>query len=148
MKSEKGQTLFEVVVAIGMMAAILVGIVSLAALAVRNSTFTKNKTSAARYVQEVTEWLRGKRDDDFTVFLGRASAQGRTYCIPVIDQTIWPAEGPCGPTNYISGTTLLREFTLAGETSTITATVRVYWSDGDIEHEVRSVTYFTDWRER
>lgn len=160
MKFEKGQTLFEVVLAIGMMAAILIGIVSLAALAVRNSTFSKNKTLATRYAQEMVEWLRSERDNNYDIFAAKSALDpGLTYCFDEIGAT-WPPMNysgcGSGDEDKIAGTSLFREVNLTtseslpvtGEPIQITATVKVYWTDGRVDHEVRSVTYLTDWRER
>lgn len=142
-KFTKGQSLFEVVVAIGMMAAILVGIVSLAAMALRNSSYSKNKTLANRYAQEATEWLRRERDTDFTLLQGHV--QVFPWCLTNLD---WSKPSACSPdSDFIPSTILLRDVSLTG-TDPITATVRVYWNDGQGYHEVKSVTYFTDWRQR
>lgn len=141
MKFQKGQSLFEVVLALGVMTAIMVGIVSLAAGAIKNSIFSKNKTLAARYAQEATEWLRRERDTDFTLFAAHSPG---TYCFENLNG--WPA-GTCGSSDNITGTILYREIILSGA-STITAEVKVYWTDAQGVHEVRSVTYFTDWRQR
>lgn len=141
--NEGGQSLFEVVVAIGMMTAILAGIVSLAAMAIRNSSFAKNKTLASRYVQEAVEWLRTQRDNDFAVFQGHV--QALPWCL--IDLS-WSKASACDPdSDYLAGTRLLREVRLEGA-DPISATVRVYWADSQGSHEVQLVTYFTDWRGR
>lgn len=141
--NNKGQSLFEVVIAVGMVGAILVGVVSLAAIAVRNSVYTKNKTLAARYSQETTEWLRRERDSGVSAFMARAD---QTYCLSVLD---WSKKRTCAETDAdkVTATSLYREVILTG-TAPMVATVRLYWTDGQGNHEARSVTYFSDWRER
>jgi Tfp pilus assembly protein PilV len=150
-KNEKGQSLFEVVLALGVITAITVGIVSLAVSSIRNATFSKNKTLAGRYVQEATEWLRSERDNDFTTFQGEAlTAPGTPMCFPTLAWT--GSVGVCGASETIANTPLFREITFSATTisgkTVIDANVRVYWTDAQGGHEVRSSTSFTDWRQR
>ncbi len=147
MKHERGQSLFEVVLALGVMTAITIGIVSLTASAIRNATFSKNKTLAGRYAQEATEWLRSERDIDFTVF--ETHALTPQWCLTGLN---WNNVGACGESDKISGTPLFRNAafttnTVAGKT-VIGAGVKVYWTDAQGYHEVRSTTSFSDWRQR
>ena len=67
MKEElkKGQSLFEVVFAVAVSALIITAIVILAGNAVSNSTFSRNKALAGRFVQEAIEWLRKERTGCF-----------------------------------------------------------------------------------
>jgi type II secretory pathway pseudopilin PulG len=154
MKSQKGQSLFEVVLALGVITAITVGIVSLTVNAMRNAAFSKNKTLAGRYAQEATEWLRSERDYDFDAFVNHVPGiSSVTYCLPSLPANhIWPASGACSSSNYISGTTLLRKVVLTKTTPSgktiIEADVVVYWNDAQGYHEVRSATLFSDWKQR
>jgi len=142
-----GQSLFEVVLALGVITAITVGIVSLTVNAIRNAAFSKNKTLAGRYAQEATEWLRNERDNDFAVF--ETHAQTTLWCFSGLN---WNKIGDCGGPDKIMDTPLLREVAfstnlISGKT-VIEASVRVYWDDAQGAHEVRSVTSFSDWRQR
>ena len=65
---QRGQSLFELVVAIAISALIVVAMVSLATNSIKNSQFSKNKALASSYAQQATEWLRGERDSDFVAF--------------------------------------------------------------------------------
>ena len=147
MKNQKGQSLFEVVLALGVITAITVGIVSLTVSAIRNAAFSKNKTLAGRYAQEATEWLRSERDNDFTVF--ETHAQTPLWCFSGLN---WNKVGACGEADKISGIPLLRDVTfstnLVSGKTVIEANVRVYWDDAQGLHEVRSATSFSDWRQR
>ena len=147
MKSQKGQSLFEVVLALGVITAITVGIVSLTVSSIRNAAFSKNKTLAGRYAQEGTEWLRSERDNDFTVFETRALTA--TWCLSGLN---WNKPGACGVPDNISGTPLFRDVVfstnLVSGKTVIEANSRVYWDDAQGYHEVRSATSFSDWRQR
>lgn len=145
--NEKGQSLFEVVVALAVITLIIVAIVNLATNSIRNSDFSRDKTLATRYSQQALEWLRGQRDSDFTTFSNNALTT--IWCFSTL---AWNSVGPCGTSQVISGTIFRREgyFTTnqIGGKTVIQATIRVYWSDAAGDHEVRSSTDLTDWRQQ
>lgn len=144
----RGQSLFEVVVALAISALIIVTLVSLVSSAIRNSNFSKNKSLAARYAGEVSEWLRGERDSDIDGFFGQRAISGLTYCLPSLAPAVWPTAGECGAGVVIPGTLFFREVTFSGAVPTIQADISVEWTDSQGIHEVRNTTNFTDWRER
>lgn len=147
---QRGQSLFEVVLALGVIAAITVGIVSLTVSSIRNAAFSKNKTLAGRYAQEAIEWLRSERDKNFTVFKTRVQTPPLKWCLTGPDLN-WNKHSACGVSDYISGSPpLFREVTFSGSTisgsTIIRASVRVYWTDAQGAHEVTSTTLFSDWK--
>lgn len=139
----KGQSLFEVVFAIGVSALIITAVVVLASNAVANSTFSKNKALAGRFTQEAVEWLRSERDSDWDTFYANAALTSR--CLPSLD---WSQQGPCGPSDTLTANeNFKREATFSVvDISNVEVKVRVYWEDGRGLHEVSTVTNFTDWR--
>ena len=148
MKNESGQSLFEIILSLAIITLIIVAIVALTATSIRNTTFSKNKTLASRYSQEATEWLRGERDADFNAFETRTLTP--LYCLPSLT---WSSAtiGACTSGQEIANTLFRREvsFSLSvvnGKTL-IQAGVKVYWTDSQGLHEVRSVTNFSDWRQ-
>lgn len=149
--TQEGMSLFEIVLSIGVLTLVLVGIVSLATTSVRNSTFSKEKTLSSKYAQEASEWLRSERDIDRTAFINRAGAVGVAvnYCLQTL---VWSNPGVCSAGEVITDTPFKRDLTL---TKKITATktvietdVIVSWTNSQGEHQARSVTYLSDWRER
>jgi len=146
MKSQKGQSLFEVVLALGVITAITVGIVSLTVSSMRNASFSKNKTLAGRYAQEATEWLRSERDAGFDVFMGNAVG---TRCLKDL---VWTGGTSCSALDNIPGIILYRKVSFSttspGGKIIIEANIVVYWNDAQGYHEVRSATSFSDWRQR
>ena len=149
-KYSNGQSLFEVVVALAISTLVVIAVVSLAALSIRNTDFSKNKTLASKYAQEATEWLRGQRDSDFEVFYSNTIPSPRTWCFKTLD---FNQAGVCGASSMIGETVFYREveftngLTSGGQTS-IRARVSVYWTDAQGSHEVINSTDFTDWRQR
>ena len=65
----EGQSLYELVVAIAIMALFAMAVVSLATSSIQNSTYSKNQSLASSYAQEATEWLRGQRDANINNFI-------------------------------------------------------------------------------
>lgn len=144
----RGQSLFEVILAIAVLALVLVGIVSLATSSVRNSTFSRNKTLGSKYAQEASEWLRSERDKGRDAFIARESVSGGKYCLQTLS---WTNTGVCvdeliADTPFTRNLTLIKRVEL-GKT-VIEADVVVLWQDSQGEHEARSYTYLSDWREK
>lgn len=147
MKNSKGQSLFEVMIALAISTIIIVSLVSLVSSSIRNSTFSRNKTLASRYAQEATEWLRGQRDLDQMIF--KTNTQTPAWCLK--DLT-WNASGPCSSGDQIAGTPFTRHVNFASSSvngkTIIQAEIIVSWEDAQGIHDARSVTNFSDWRER
>lgn len=147
---EKGQSLFEVVVALAISTLVIIAVVSLAALSIRNTDFSKNKVLASKYAQDATEWLRGQRDTDFEAFYANTIPSPRTWCLKTLNLN---QSGACGASSMIGETVFYREveftngLTSNGQTL-VSARVRVYWVDAQGSHEVINSTDFTDWRQR
>lgn len=144
---KKGQSLFEVVLALGVVTLITVGIIILATDSIKNSSFSKNKTLASRFTQEAIEWVRNERDKNFSSFINRAIIP--KYCF---DTLSWSNVGPCSGSEQIPDTILTREvdlstYTVSGK-SIIEVLVVVSWNDSKGYHETRSSTNFSDIREK
>lgn len=152
MRRERGQSLFEIVLALAIATIIIVAMVALASSAIRNSNFSKNKTLATRYSQEATEWLRGERDTDFDAFFTRAA--NPLFCLKSLSWTE-ATIGSCTDGQEIPGTIFKREVGFTRTTvlvgglpkNVIGAEIKVYWQDAQGVHEVKSLTDYTDWRE-
>lgn len=144
----KGQSLFELVVAIAISALIIVVIVSLVTNSLRNATFSKHNAQAVSYASEAVEWLRSQRDTNIDTFL--TNAGGLIWCFP--DLT-WNHAGSCGTGDVISDTPFVREGHFKIDTSSgktvVNVDIVVTWSESSKSiHEVTNSTYFTDWRQR
>jgi type II secretory pathway pseudopilin PulG len=151
---QKGQSLFELVVAIGISALVIVVLVSLTSNALQNAAFAKNETLAGNYAQEATEWLRGQRDADINNFITNVESSGSgAKCFNTLN---WSEIGPCGVGETITNTSFVRQITftskdvvIGGVTKIIIeAEVTVSWTDSKGLHEVTNATDFSDWRQR
>lgn len=144
---EKGQSLFEAIIALAISALIVVAVVALVASSIRNSSFSRNETLASRYAQQATEWLRGQRDADITTF--SSNVLTTAWCI---NDLSWARSGSCGSSDFITDTKFSRQVnfsvTTVGGKDVVGADVIVYWIDSQGYHEVRNATSFSDWRQR
>lgn len=142
-----GQSLFEVVVALAISALVIVALVSLVSNSIRNANFSRNKSEASNYAQEASEWLRGQRDSDVTLFVTNTLTPN--WCFANLN---WNASGNCSSGSVIPGTIFKRSgsFSTSVENgkNIVKATILVSWTDSQGTHNVESVTNFSDWRER
>ena len=143
---EGGQSLFEVVVAVGVFALVIAAIVGLSTSSIRNTTFSRNNSLATRYSQEAVEWLRTQRDTNWVSFHAKAISVPPTYCLKGLS---WIDIGDCGALDAIPETSLFRQVDFSDVTATsVTATITTYWTDSQGLHQVEVSTEFTDWRSR
>lgn len=148
----RGQSLFELVIAVGISALILVAIVSLASNSLRNASYSKNYALASSYVGSTTEWLRVQRDTDMATFMSHVLLSypvSTTYCFANLD---WNTPVACTNAQNISNTPFTRQgvftVTYPGGKVSVEAVITVSWVDPQGFHEVSSSTTFTDWRQR
>lgn len=141
-KHTSGQSMFEVIIALFIIAMIIVGVVSLTTISVSNSVFSRNKTLAGKYSQEAIEWLRSQREVNFSVF--KTNATG-TWCLSSL---AFSSHSACG--SSITGTIFKRQvtFTVVTNPTIIKAEVTTSWDDSKGTHQAVSTTEFTDIRER
>ncbi len=136
---QKGQSLFEVVVAIAISALIITAIVSLASNSIQNSSFSRDKTLAANYVQQTNEWLRQERDKSTTNFMAKAAVP--TWCFTTLS---WSLPRACGATEYISGTKFIRQSSFiispVDGKSLVQMDTVVSWRDAKGLHQVKGST--------
>lgn len=137
--------MFEVVLALFIIAMIIVGVVFLSTNSISNSLFSRNKTLASRYSQEAVEWLRSEREKDISLFVTRSG----TYCLDVLS---WSKNRNCNATEIITSTILKRQVVITEDVSTtdtiIKAEVTTSWDDSKGTHQAKSITEFNDIREK
>ena len=152
MKKSSGQTLVEMVVAVGMVSLVLVAIVSGIAISIRNSRFSKNKALATRFAQEGVEKFRFYRDEyGWEPFLSVMQDGDADYCFadfPASLETISIHEGSCTADDTISGTEYARYATVTVTTIPsiwVDVVIGVSWYEGAVPHSVELPTRFNDW---
>ncbi len=146
----KGQSLFEVLVAVGVVGIVLLALVGLATSSIKNSSSSKNISRATRYSQEAVEWLRGERDRGWSDFAAHVTASNR-YCFNIspIPPNAWDNTGECTSDEYISGTNFIRNVLLtfsSGDSNKINVVVTTSWSDSQGNHDAKAETVLTNWK--
>lgn len=147
--SDQGQSMFEVVLALFIITMIIVAVVIVSTNSISNSLFSRSKTQAARYSQEAIEWLRNERETNSDIFFTAINTQN--YCLNT-NPPNFSNTGVCNSNELILGTIFKRgvrfvKSTVTGK-SIINATVVTSWNDPKGYHEARSVTDFSDIREK
>lgn len=144
-KYNRGQSLFEVVLALALTTLIMVALVSLVSNSIKNSSYSRNKTYATRYTQEAYEWLRGQRDGGWDIFMENVLCPVPPH-VQCLDTLAWGDCDTCSDTEFISDL-FKREVSFTDiEADSVTVEVKTYWTDAQGVHEVRSSTILTDWR--
>lgn len=147
-KKNKGQSLFEVVIALGVISLILVTIISLTLLSVKNTSATKSRSQATRLSQDTKEWLGIEKNKSWSDFVAKTAVSKR--CLKELD---WTTAG-IGSCNYLSetdnvaGTLFDREITMSinGQQTEVTTVVDVSWTDSQGFHKITTSTIFQNWR--
>jgi hypothetical protein len=148
----KGQSLFELILAIGISALIIVSIVSLVNNSLQNAAFSRNEGVASKHAQGTTEWLRGQRDNRIDYFIARTATASWCLTDANLTDSSWNNQGVCGANEFITGTIFRRQLdftrSVVGGKNIYRAVVTVTWTDSKGAHNVNSATDFTDWRQR
>lgn len=144
MKSSKGQSLVEVVVAIGAMSLLLVALLTTISLSIKNSRVAKDRTQAVSLANEGIELMRAYRDYDFDTFWGEVSVS--QYDLPynwVVEDGLLAS---CSTTEFE-----IRDFfrrcvrlTLV-DVSSVDVEVEVSWQEGSRVNQVIQNTRLSLW---
>lgn len=138
LKNQKGQSMYEMVIAIAIVALSLLAFVGLIISSLSAANYTREKSRANSYVQQALEWLRTEKDADWGAFYTNASGNTGGMCLGSLT---W--SGGCG----ISGTNYERRayFTVSSGDK-VNVRIEVSWSDARGRHVSEGSTSFTDWR--
>jgi len=138
LKFQKGQSLFELVVAIAISALIITAIVAVTANSINNSSYSRDKTLASAHVQEAMEWLRHERD---------INSEFKTKAIPGVIYCLYSftlSTPTTCPDSQKIGEKFTRELTFLDcpscQDNVVEVKVSVTWFDSKGLHEVSSST--------
>ncbi len=145
-KKNKGQSLVEMVVVIGVVMLLVTGIVSGMTSSLARTKTVSQRSSAIKYAQQGIELTRAQRDAGWSTFAALGSVQ-RVYCVGS-DGAFTLSGGSCSVPN-IEGL-FVRSVTLYLPPATPTKmSVKVIVSWGDTsrpENTVTFDTYLTKWQ--
>lgn len=147
---QKGQSLFEVVFTLAIIALITSAMVLLATFSIKNASYSKERSLATHYSQETIEWLRGQRDEDWTAFFNHVppiiTQDSKKNCLPALSwPSIWTT---CvGENDLIEGTPFNREIQIPEKSANLVSVkIIISWTNGQGLHEVSTYTDFTNWK--
>lgn len=121
---EKGQTLVEVVVALGVAILVITALVAATTTAVRNAQFAKNQSLATKYAQEGMEKARTLRDQNPTSFWNKSGSESEAIGI----------------------FTRVTTYNELENDKKMEVKVTVSWTEGSRTHKSEQVSYLTKWQ--
>ncbi len=139
---QSGQTLAEVVVAIGVVVLLVTGLVFGTTITLKASQYGKARSQAVQYAQEAIEIVRILRDNGWTTFRAYGDVMPIPWCLD--KSGVWtPLSGACSTNidNYYT-----RQVTLTWTDPKMKVDVIVSWIDGNKSYTVPISTYFTQWK--
>lgn len=169
----QGQSIYELVIVVGVVSLIMLTLVTMSMLAVRNADFAKNKNLASQYTQEISEWLRGQRDSGWLAFISSISGCSGAqhircmYSSPPVSPGSWTERcGTCGGT-VIAGT-FTRQVTFICKAAsappgnpvgvaqascnptntainTVDAVITINWTDSQGVHTTTNTATYSNW---
>lgn len=140
--SSRGQTLAEVVVAIGVVVLLVTGLVVGTSVTLKASQYGKARSQAVQYAQEAIEIARNVRDSGWTTFAAYGGVSPVFWCLD--KSGVWTAmSDSCSPNidNFYT-----RQVTVTWIDPKMKVEVQVSWTDGNKTYTVPVTTYFTQWQ--
>lgn len=120
----KGQTLIEILVALGIITVVVTALASVVVTSMGNVKFSKNQNQATQYAQEGIEIVRQIRDNSYTTFQGKNG----TYCLGS-SNVLPPVPSVCNTANvgeFIRKVTVVQN---GCDTNVAKVTINVSWQD-------------------
>lgn len=140
-RKNKGQSLIEVIVAVGMISLLLTAVLALVSLSVKNSRLAKDRTKAVDRAQEGIELMRTYRDLSWTDLMLQTGAS--EYNLPEDWTVLSSWDSPCVNKNIESFFKRCVVLTDGGETVSVSVTVS--WPEGNQTHKTVQETNLTLW---
>lgn len=142
-KKNSGQSLIEVVVAVGMMALLLTAVLSLIALSVKNSRLANDRTKAVAFAQQGVELMRAYRDLSWNRLLSQVD-NNTVYDLPE-NWTVGPEDlsSPCVEKNIYGVFT--RCVTLVDIEGVVSVVLTVSWVEGSQTYQTVQTTRLSLW---
>lgn len=140
-KLEAGQSIIEATVSVGVVALIVVALVSVVTLSIRNAVFSKNKSLATKYVTEGLEAVRSIREKDWQELKTAADAGGTHGLINT--SGIWTFDSAFDT----PATGFTRKVEITGSGDSYQVVVTVSWTYGAKSFSSSSTTNFTLWKQ-
>ena len=139
-----GQTLFEIIISVAVIAVILTALVSAVTAALRYGQASRNRSRAVKYAQEGLELARALRDTaGWDLFLTYSGSGTKRWCVD--ESGVWTADSGNG-CPIASGSPFGRTVDITWNTPLMSVDVAVAWGEKDASSTIHLQTYFTKWK--
>ncbi|OGG23681.1 hypothetical protein A3A79_00535 [Candidatus Gottesmanbacteria bacterium RIFCSPLOWO2_01_FULL_43_11b] len=137
--NQKGQTLAEIVVALGIVLLLVTGLIGGGTTAIRTSDQSRLRSLAVSYNQEAIELTRKLRDENWTEFHDMTGL----WCLD--KDGVWTQAITACPINIDN--TFTRAVTFSWNETNLRMDIVsvVSWQDGGATHQSTLTTFFTEW---
>lgn len=140
--SNGGQTLVEVVVAIGAVMLIVTGLIIASTASLNAGQFVKLQGSAVHYAQGGVELARTLRNEGWDAFAAYGNASGISWCLD--GDGTWSSV-PVGGCPYAIENTFARTVVFTWQDPKMQVDVTVSWLRGGTVQSTSLTTYLTKW---
>lgn len=141
-KSSRGQTLVEVIVAIGVVVLLVTGLIVSTSVSLKASQYGKMRSLGIQYAQEAVEATRNLRDSGWNTFAVYGGVTPISWCLNKAGE--WTQMiGACSSNidNFYT-----RVVTFTWNDPRMKVDVFVTWVDGAKTYTSSLSTYFTQWK--
>lgn len=145
MHDQRGQTLVEVIVAIGVVVLLVTGLIVSTSVTLKASQYGKMRSIGTQYAQEAVEATRNLRDSGWSSFFaiyGNNGVSPKSWCL-----------SKNGEWTEMSGTCLAnidsfytRVVTFTWDDPRMKVDIEVSWIDGGKTYSSKLSTFFTQWK--
>lgn len=144
MRVFKGQSLIEVLVAIGAMSLLMVSLLSLVVMSLKNSRVAKNRARAVSLAQEGVELMRSYRDYSFSAL--NSSVRSQAYQLSPNWTVTDGLSIDCDATNYEINDLFSRCVQVQADGSSgVNVVVSLYWLEGATVKQIDQLTKLSSW---
>ncbi len=137
--AQQGQSLAEVVIALGVAILMVAGLLVGMTVSLRNTESARTRSQAVKYAQEAIEAVRQLRDSDWSAFRARTDL----WCLS--ESGDWSKASVC-PINISPIFSRGVQFSWNNDKARMDVTATVSWNDGNTTHTSNLTTFFTQWK--
>lgn len=140
----RGQTLLELVVAIGVVAIVITALVAAVTASLRYSQSTRLRSRGVKYAQEGLELSRKLRDTNtWSTFDSYANGSG-SWCLD--ENGAWVVDTASGNCPVSVGNNFWRRVHFVRNDPIMEVTVSVSWGERNTPSSIELKTHFTQWK--
>lgn len=141
---QSGQTLLELVIAVGVVAVVITALISAVTASLRYSQATRLRSRGVKYAQEAIELTRKLRDTGaWDAFMAYSDGDG-SWCLDELG--VWTDDDGSGTCPISGVSNFWRNVRFVWSDPTMEVTARVSWADRSTPTTVELKTNFTQWK--